>query len=61
MTCDDIYKAFDKRYHNTTTIIRIIRRLKPLNLWQLRDDEATDDDAFKNVLTDIERISSFAH
>lgn len=56
-----MFQAFNKILHSTTKRIRFNRQLKALTFKQFRDQEASDEEAFKKLRAEIERRSCLAN
>lgn len=54
-------KEFDYRYHSETRRSRAARSLKNLNFNKLKKDYKNDEEAFRKLKRELERLSCLAH
>lgn len=61
VTWTTMCQTFDNRYHSNTKRTRLSRQLKALTFKQFRHQEASDEEALKKLLAEMERLSCLAN
>lgn len=60
-TLISLTNAFKERYHSISRRTRFSRQLKSISFKKYRQEEPTDDAAFKKVLSEIDRLACLVH